>query len=82
MTEDEQLQSSVLNLNQVQNIKSQIAILAEQKIAIEPNAAEFNSYIQNEAYLRGQITSLTYLLDASEAAVTALNTHTHHISET
>ena len=76
MTEEEQLQAALLTLQQVQNIKSQIAILAEQKINLVPDSQDFVNYMQEEANLRGQITSLQYLLDCSEAANTALNDHT------
>ena len=70
------LQSSILTLPQVQNVKTQIAMLAEQKIALVPEPLVSASYLQEEAYLRGQIVSLKYLLDCSEAANIALNTHT------
>lgn len=68
MTEDDAIQSSILTTQQKHNIQNQVAILAEKKLMLEPNVSSFEDYIQKEAYYRGQIDALNYLLECSTNA--------------
>ncbi len=79
MTSEELSESSILTLDQVQNIQTQIATLAEAKLALEPDPVVSNIYLQKEAHLRGQIDALKYLLTLSAEAVAAKNNHNPEI---
>lgn len=72
MTEDDVIQSSILTIDQEQNIQNQISLLAERKIAYQPSSTNFDEYIQKEAYYRGQIDALKHLLECSKSAVELL----------
>lgn len=74
LNEDEAIQSAVLTIDQEQNIQNQIALMAEKKLLLTPLTADFTAYIQEEAYYRGQIDALKYLLESSILAVQFINT--------
>jgi hypothetical protein len=68
LTPEEYLQGGMLTLTQKQVIQNQIASLATQKINLSYTPAEPLVFAQQEAYLRGQIDALNYLLTLSEEA--------------
>ena len=74
MTEEEQLQGAVLTTLQVQHIQNQLALCAEEKLTLDFDTSDPNKYIQQEAYKRGQLEMLKYLLESSEAATLELHT--------
>lgn len=65
LNEDEELQGSILTINQKEVIQNQLAIHAEEKLAIEFDTNKPNEFSQQEAYKRGCIDTLRYLLDNS-----------------
>ena len=70
LTEEETLQGAVLTHQQIQCIQNQIADLSEELINLEPSA-DINlqfKFLQQQAYTKGQIAALKYLLDLSDAA--------------
>ena len=73
LTPDEQLQGSILNTLQLQVIHNHLADYAEQKIALGYDPEHSLLFLQDEASLAGKIDILNYLIDASEAALDALN---------
>jgi hypothetical protein len=76
MNEEEALQSSILTIDQSENIQNQIAILAEKKLLLQPDTDNYSKYIQTEAYYRGQIDALKFLLESSISANEMLNNPT------
>lgn len=66
-------QSSARILNDLQKImfRNELAILVERRLSLTPadhTSAGVSAYFAEEAYLKGQIDFITYLLQASEAA--------------
>ena len=68
LTDEEALQGAILTITQKQVIQNQLAALAEEKIHLEPDPANMMLYVGEEAYLRGQIVNLQYLLQLSATA--------------
>lgn len=66
LTEQEQLAGSVLTTNQKQNIQSQIAVIAQSRLALVPDPNNYASFIQTESHYKGQMDALKYLLDCSD----------------
>ncbi len=73
LTPEELLAGSALALTQRQVIQNQISQLSLQKNALKFDTVNPAGYAQQEAYLRGQIDALTYLLRVSEEAERQLN---------
>ena len=71
LTNDDLIQGSILSHLQravIQNLKMETV---EQKLSLTPNgltADQKESYWQQEAYLRGQLDILTYILETSDVA--------------
>lgn len=68
LTVKEQLLGSVLSSPQKLVIQNERAIVAEEKIALEYDPNNPGNYTQNEAYLRGKLDILSYLLELSDTA--------------
>jgi hypothetical protein len=68
LTPLELLQGSILSLLQKQVVQNQIATLAIGKINLEPDFADPVAFAQREAFLRGQIAALQYLIDFSNSS--------------
>lgn len=64
-TRNEQLAGSSFSVDQEQFIQTLIATTAEERMALEPDPLNYAVFIQQDAYLKGQIASLQYLLDCS-----------------
>jgi hypothetical protein len=73
MTQEEELQGSILILSQVQVIQTRLAMHAEAKINLAFDPMHPEVYAQEESYLRGQMASLSTILDTSQIAVEELN---------
>jgi len=71
LTDVESATAAILNEYQEAFIQNELAMAAEKKLALVFSAGQ--QFIQEEAYLSGQIAMLRYLLDNSKAAVLALN---------
>ena len=69
LTEEEELQGALLTITQRQVIQNQLSAVACEKLALEFNTDKPDSFIQQEAYKRGQLDLLSYLLDQSQSAV-------------
>ena len=72
MTEEESQRGNILTLSNQAVIQNLIAEKAEAKLSLQLDPANFNAYIQEEAYLKGQIEILQFLLNMSAYAETNL----------
>lgn len=68
LTEHEQLSATLLSNEQKMFIQSQLADIAEQRLGLEPDPSNYAAFIQQEAFLKGQMTFARYLLDSSTAS--------------
>lgn len=71
LTEQEVTDGTILTSLQSKVIQNRVAGLAQEKILTTFDPAHPESFIQAEAYMRGQLDILIYLLDESKAAQTA-----------
>ena len=74
LNDDEEIQGSILTLPQIQMIQNDLTIYAEERLALQFNPNEPVLFAQQEAYLRGQMDTLRYLLTRSDASVEAVAT--------
>lgn len=72
LTEEEELQGSLLTVTQKQVIQNDIAVYAEQKLALEFDTNDQLKFVQQESKLSGQIEALRYRLQCSEVSEDAL----------
>lgn len=68
LTEEEQQQGMMLTLTQAQMVHNHRAIAAEAILALKYNPSEPDAFLQEDAYNKGYIAALTYLLDLSDSA--------------
>lgn len=71
LTEEEELHGTILTTAQEQVLQNKRAMIAEEKLALEFDPERPKDFIQQDAYKKGQLDLITYLLDASEAAKVA-----------
>jgi hypothetical protein len=67
-TEAEVLTATNLSPETKQFIQNQIVLASENRLALTPDPNNYAAFIQEEAYLKGQVAILKYLLDCSENA--------------
>lgn len=67
-TLQEQLTGQTLTQTQKEFIQNEICKTAELRIALVPDPINYAAFIQQEAYYKGQMDTLKYLLDCSTAA--------------
>jgi hypothetical protein len=67
LDEDELVQGTLLTTLQKQVIQTQIGTIADEKLRLEFDSDKPMQFMQQEAYKRGQLDALSYLLQASEA---------------
>ena len=72
LNDQEQLEGASLTILQKQVLQNQLSICAAELLALEYDVTQPNSYIQQEAYKRGQIEALRFILASSDAAQEAL----------
>lgn len=72
LNEHEQLSGTLLSNEQKMFIQSQIAGIAEQRLALTPDPKDYAAFIQQEAYLKGQMDFAKFLLDSSTASENAV----------
>lgn len=72
LTDQELEQGSMYTITQKQVLQNHLAVCAEEKIALELNTSDPQQFIQQEAYKRGQMDTLRYLLEQSEAIEQAI----------
>ena len=68
MTEEESQRGSLLTLSNQAVIQNLIAEKAEAKLSLQVDTQNLNAFIQEEAYLKGQIEILQFLLNMSAYA--------------
>lgn len=73
MLEEDVITNSILTVGQVQVLQNLLAVKAEEKLELEYDVANPNSFIQQEAYHKGQIDLLRFILDQSKACQEALH---------
>lgn len=71
-SEHEVLAGSSFTTDNKQFLQNLICLTAESIIALEPDPNNYPAFIQQEAFLKGQLSAYKYLLDASEASEAAL----------
>lgn len=70
--DEEELRACVLSESNVQFMQNEMCIQAQLHMNIKFDPNNPMEFVQQEAELKGKIQILQWLLDASEAAVTAL----------
>lgn len=73
LTDQEELQGSVFTITQLQYLQNQLSNVAEEKLALSYDVSEPLKFAQEEAYKRGQVDMLQYLIANSEASAELLN---------
>lgn len=70
LTIEEELQGSILTITQLQVLQNQLAFIVEEKINIEfdPAPDKVLEFVQQEAYKKGQMELLQYIISNSEVA--------------
>jgi len=68
LTEQEELEGSLLTITQKQVIQNYLAAAAHEKNGLEYSAAEHDRFCQQEASLKGQIDAYRFILATSEAS--------------
>jgi hypothetical protein len=68
-TDSELIRAMTLSPEQQQFLQTQIAKIAEERIALTPDPVNYAAFIQQEAYLKGQIDFVKYLLDCHTDAI-------------
>ena len=77
LTKEELLSGTILTVLQKQVLQNRLNEAAETKLNLVYDTLDPIKFAQNEAYLKGKIEFIRYLLDASEAAEEeAAGTHT------
>lgn len=71
LTDEEVLAGSILTIGQKEVLQNLLSVTAEQKMALEFDVANPETFIQEEARLKGWIECIRYQLDASQAGVEA-----------
>lgn len=66
LTEAETLSGSLLSETNLYLIQNQISAIAEQKLALTVTPTELSAFLQQEAYLSGQMDALKYLVDLND----------------
>jgi len=73
LSEKEALEGSILTDLQQKCLQNQLAIHAEEKLSLQYDPEKPMTFVQQEAYKKGAIDILRYLIDASDAANVELN---------
>jgi len=68
LSDEEQIQGSLLTITQRQVMQNHLAATAAEKIALEFDANNPTLFIQQEADMKGRISILNFILASSAAA--------------
>jgi len=68
LTDAEAVQGAIFTVTQKQCIQNQLSQVACEKLALEFDVNNPNKFIQEDAFKKGQLDMLKYLLDTSLAA--------------
>jgi len=74
LTEQEELEGSILTITQKQVIQNYLSAASSEKIGLEYDPENSLKFVQQEASLKGQIDAYRFILAASDAAEEALTT--------
>jgi len=66
LTEDEEIQGTLLTIAQKQVIQNEISIIATKLLDMVLDPAEPQKFIQEQSYIKGQLDALRYRLTMSE----------------
>jgi len=66
LTEQEELEGQLLNSNQKAVLRTKRSEIAAEKLLLSFDVNSPGEYAQTEAYLRGQLDAITWLLDTSD----------------
>lgn len=70
--DEEEFGATILTIGNKQRIQNELAIIAQQILNITYDPKETLTFVQQDAHLKGQLQALQWLLDASDAAQTAM----------
>ena len=73
LSEEESLQGAILNDTQQQVLQTQLATYAEEKLAMPFDTQNPGVFAQQEAYKRGQMDAVTYILEMHAASIVEAN---------
>lgn len=67
------LDNALLSFTDLQKmyIQNLLSDSAEQRLALDVNSNDVPKFIQDEAFLKGQIAAFRFILDSAEAAITS-----------
>jgi len=68
LTEQEELEGSILTITQKQVIQNHLSAAAHEKNALEYDPENPQRFVQQEASLKGQLDAYHFILASSEAA--------------
>ena len=72
LSDKEAIQSAIFTTLQLQNLQNQLANAAESRLALNFDANNPSEFVQQEAFLKGQIELLKFLIDSSAMATEEL----------
>ena len=72
LSDKEAIQSAIFTTLQLQNLQNQLANAAESRLALNFDANNPSEFLQQEAFLKGQIELLKFLIDSSAMATEEL----------
>lgn len=73
LTEEDTLEGSIYTSLQTKVLQNMLAAVAESKLALEYDVTNPSSFIQQEAFLAGQLAILRQLIDTSASCAEAKN---------
>lgn len=76
LTDEEVLEGSVLTIGQREVLHNLLSINAEEKLALEYDVTNPETFIQQESYKKGWIDCIQHILDTSEAVIESRQSQT------
>lgn len=76
LSDAEALQGSIFTITQLQVLQNKLSEIAEEKINLEFTPDDAMSFVQQEAYKKGQLELIQYMIDSSEASAEELQSPT------
>lgn len=72
LSESDQIIGSTLTTLQKHFVQNQVCTIAEQRVALEVDPNNYAAFIQQDAFLKGQLAAFKYMLDSSIASEEAV----------
>jgi hypothetical protein len=76
LTDDEALHGSIYTTTQLNVLQSKLSEVATDKLNLEFDTSSPQIFIQQEAYLKGQLELIQYLIDSSNVSAEELQSPT------